>query len=63
MYLCLKFASLVAFQIELKFFGFRDFCMVGRWSTLVALSQEVCRRMENLRLWLQSSYIEVYYAS
>ena len=59
MHFCLKFASLVAFQTEFNFFDFRDFCMVGRWLTLAALSQEVCRRMENLRLRLQSLYIEV----
>ena len=63
MHFCLKCASLVAFQTDLNFFDFRDFCMVGRWLTLAALSQEVCRRMENLRLRLQSLYIEVQYAS
>ena len=44
----------------IEIFDFCDFCMVGRWLTLATWSQEVCRRMENLRLRLQSLYIEVH---
>ena len=60
MHFGLKFASLVAFQTELKFSAFRDFCKVGRWPTLTALMQQVCKPMDNLRLWLQSLYIEAH---
>ena len=59
MHFSLKFSCLVASEMEVTFSDFRDFCMVGRWWTLRALTQPVCMQMENLRLWLQSSYIEV----
>ena len=37
--------------------------MVGRWLTLTALAQHMCRRMEDLRIWHELSYIEVQYVS
>ena len=58
-----KFLLLVAFEMEWKFSDFSHFCMVGRGGTLTALTQHVSRRMEDLRLWHELSYIEVQYVS
>ena len=55
----LRILLLVAFEMELKFSYFSHFCIVGRGGTLTALTQHVSRRMEDLRLWHELSYIEV----